>query len=423
MNKDKIILYSNEYGETAFDRAKLIPWWSQDTVSDGKILVVGAGAIGNETLKNLALLGVGKIFICDMDTISVSNLSRTVLFGIDDVGKNKAKISAERVLQMSNNHNCKVDYFVGDIVSELGHGVFRRFDVILGCLDNMLTRMNVNRRCCLFKKPYLDAGISGLGLSLNVHHYPESSCLECGMDSKAIAKERMVRYSCDVFKKRAIQEGHAATILISTAIVSALQVQEAIKALHKMNGIELEVPIQYGKKYYYHGMNHLFEQMQIPYKEDCPAHFSFDKVTETPLTSKFKLREALTALRELLGYPCIIDTYPDSAFVTKAKCISCHKEIWVNRPMSDIFSDELYCSDCAKSDEGGYTPEYSAVDLFSEDMPEEYLLYYTLEQLGIPPLHILCVREKGNNDNVKYIELTGDLDKVLPNTFGCERNA
>lgn len=423
MSENKIILHSDEYGETAFDRAKLISWWSQDVISSSKILVVGAGAIGNETLKNLALLGAGSLFICDMDTISVSNLSRTVLFSKDDVGKYKAEVAAERVLQMSNNPDCRVDYFVGDLINKLGHGVFRRFDVVLGCLDNMLTRVNVNRRCCLFQKPYIDAGISELGLSLNVHHYPESSCLECGMDSNDIARERMIRYSCDVFKKRAIQEGHAATVLISTAIVSALQVQEAVKALHQQNGIELEVPVQYGRKYYYHGMSHVFEKVRIPMKEDCAAHFSIDDVIETPLSSGNTLRDTLGILKEMFDYECVIDTYPDSAFVTKAKCISCHKDLIVNKPMADIYSDELYCSDCEKSNENGYTPEYTALDLFSADMADQDLLDYTLGQLGIPPLHVLTVREKGRDEHVKYVELTADLDKVLPNTYGTAENA
>lgn len=418
MSERKIAIKSSGYGETAFDRTKLISWWSQEVVSSSKILVVGAGATGNETLKNLALLGVGKMFICDMDTVSVSNLSRTVLFGIEDVDKYKAGIAAERVLRMSNNPECKVDFFVGDIVNKLGHGVFRRFDVVLGCLDNMLTRSNVNRRCCLFSKPYMDAGISGLGLSLNVHHYPHSSCLECGMDSKDIARERMIRYSCDVFKKRAVQEGHAATVLISTAIVSALQVQEAIKALHHLNGVELEVPIQYGKKYYYQGMNHLFEQIKVPLKEDCPSHFSIGEVIEAPLSFNDTLGDVLEKIRALLGYDCVIDTYPDSAFVTMAKCINCHTDITVDKPMAEIYSDELYCSNCNKSDANGYTPEYTAVDMFDRETTDKHLLDYTLENLGIPALHVLTIRAKNDNSNVKYVELTADLNKVLPNTFG-----
>ena len=415
MSELKINFFSKDYGETAFDRAKLISWWSQDVVSSSKILVVGAGAIGNETLKNLALLGVGKIFICDMDTVSVSNLSRTVLFESDDVGKNKAEIAAKKVLHMSNNPDCKVDFFVGDIVSKLGHGVFRRFDVVLGCLDNMLTRENVNRRCCLFKKPYLDAGISELGLSLNAHHYPNSSCLECGMDSNDLERERMIRYSCDVFKRRAVQERHAATVLISTAIASALQVQETVKALHQLNGVELEVPIQYGKKYYYQGMNHVFEQMSISIKDECDSHFSFDEVIELPLSAKASLRQTLDYLDNFFGYECVIDTFPDSAFITIAKCINCHEDIIINKPMSEIYSDELYCSSCSKADADGYTPEYTAIDIFDKEVP---LQDNSLEKLGIPLLHVLTIRAKGDNSKVKYVELTADLNNVLPNTFG-----
>ena len=83
--------------ESMVDRQKLIPWWEQDVVNNSYVLVAGAGAIGNEVLKNLALIGVGHILICDMDVISTSNLSRTVLFTKDDVGKYKAKVAAERV--------------------------------------------------------------------------------------------------------------------------------------------------------------------------------------------------------------------------------------------------------------------------------------------------------------------------------------
>ena len=68
---DKII--DNENNQ--FDRQQRIDWWSQEKLEKAKVMVVGAGAIGNETLKNLALLGIGNIFIVDFDTISTSNLS------------------------------------------------------------------------------------------------------------------------------------------------------------------------------------------------------------------------------------------------------------------------------------------------------------------------------------------------------------
>jgi len=66
--------------EDRFHRFSLIGWWDQQKLKAAKVLVIGAGALGNEIVKNLALLGVGNVLIADMDRIENSNLSRSVLF-------------------------------------------------------------------------------------------------------------------------------------------------------------------------------------------------------------------------------------------------------------------------------------------------------------------------------------------------------
>ncbi len=63
-----------------YGRLRLIPWWRQEKLAAARILVVGAGALGNEVLKNLALLGVGVTYVIDLDLVEPSNLSRSVLF-------------------------------------------------------------------------------------------------------------------------------------------------------------------------------------------------------------------------------------------------------------------------------------------------------------------------------------------------------
>ena len=65
--------------EGRFARLEAIEWWDQSLLRNARILVVGAGALGNEIIKNLALLGVGNVIIVDMDRIELSNLSRSVL--------------------------------------------------------------------------------------------------------------------------------------------------------------------------------------------------------------------------------------------------------------------------------------------------------------------------------------------------------
>jgi molybdopterin/thiamine biosynthesis adenylyltransferase len=68
-----------EVREDRFSRFRLIPWWDQTKLQSARVLVIGAGALGNEILKNLMLLGFERIVVVDLDKIEESNLSRTIL--------------------------------------------------------------------------------------------------------------------------------------------------------------------------------------------------------------------------------------------------------------------------------------------------------------------------------------------------------
>ena len=83
--------------EDRYSRLKLIGWWDQQRLASARVLVVGAGALGNEVLKNLALVGIGHITLIDFDTIENSNLSRSVLFRAADSGKPKATVAAAMI--------------------------------------------------------------------------------------------------------------------------------------------------------------------------------------------------------------------------------------------------------------------------------------------------------------------------------------
>ena len=87
--------------EDRYSRLRLIGWWDQERIKNAKILVVGAGALGNEVLKNLALLGLGKIFLIDFDLIQNSNLSRSVLFRAEHAGQSKAKVAAKMAMELN----------------------------------------------------------------------------------------------------------------------------------------------------------------------------------------------------------------------------------------------------------------------------------------------------------------------------------
>ena len=75
---------------------EFISWWEREKVQNARVLVVGAGALGNDVIKNMALMGVGHIFIVDFDTIEAANLSRSVLFRESDNHRSKAEVAAAR---------------------------------------------------------------------------------------------------------------------------------------------------------------------------------------------------------------------------------------------------------------------------------------------------------------------------------------
>jgi molybdopterin-synthase adenylyltransferase len=128
-----------------YARLRLIPWWDQPRLLRARILVVGAGALGNEVLKNLALVGVGRIYVIDFDRVEAANLTRSVLFRARDRGRPKAEVAAEAVRDL--NPDVRVTACCGNVLTDVGLGMFRDADVVIGCLDNREARLWVNR-CC-----------------------------------------------------------------------------------------------------------------------------------------------------------------------------------------------------------------------------------------------------------------------------------
>jgi molybdopterin/thiamine biosynthesis adenylyltransferase len=205
-----------------YARLRLMEGYRQEIIERARMMVVGAGALGNEVLKNLALLGVGHLFVVDFDTIEASNLTRSILYRLDDQGRSKADVAAERVRQI--NPDVNIIPWKGDITHDVGLGVFARMDVVLGCLDNREARMAVNRACWRVGVPWIDGALNVGDGSVRVF-IPRSggACYECLMTKQDYALAN-IRYACP---PGSIMEGVAITTPMSASIIGAMQVQEA----------------------------------------------------------------------------------------------------------------------------------------------------------------------------------------------------
>ncbi|KAJ8933532.1 hypothetical protein NQ314_013945 [Rhamnusium bicolor] len=147
-------------------------------IPKSKVLVVGAGGIGCEVLKNLALSGFQDIEIIDLDTIDVSNLNRQFLFRKEHVGKPKAVVARESIL--SYNPNIKIKAYHDSVTSqEYGINFFKRFNLVLNALDNRAARNHVNRMCLAADIPLIESGTSGYSGQVELIKKGVTQCYEC----------------------------------------------------------------------------------------------------------------------------------------------------------------------------------------------------------------------------------------------------
>jgi adenylyltransferase/sulfurtransferase len=161
--------------EGRYHRQELISWWDQSRLRAARVLVVGAGALGNEIVKNLSLLGVGSIEVVDMDRIEHSNLARCVLFTDDDCGRYKSEVVAQRATGLNPDvtataHTSRVE--------RLGLGYLRRFDLVIAGLDSREARLWVGSSCRKLGLTWVDGAIEGLRGLVRVFP-PTGACYEC----------------------------------------------------------------------------------------------------------------------------------------------------------------------------------------------------------------------------------------------------
>lgn len=110
-----------------------------------RILVVGAGGLGCELLKDLALTGFRHLDVIDMDTIDVSNLNRQFLFRTADVGKPKAVVAARKVQERVQG--CRVAAHHARI-EDMPAGFYAEFTAIVLGLDSLEARRYMNGVVC-----------------------------------------------------------------------------------------------------------------------------------------------------------------------------------------------------------------------------------------------------------------------------------
>lgn len=391
-NINNFELQSSDFEEDRYSRLRLIPWWDQERLKNATIMVVGAGAIGNELIKNLALLGIGRILIYDMDAIENTNLTRSVLYRAKDVGRYKAEVAAERATEM--NPDVKAKAFIANIIDDVGLGVFRRMNVVLGGLDNREARLSINQSCYKVDKPWIDGAIEALNGFARVFVPGQGACYECTMtetDWMLINK----RKSCALLTHEQMEQGKIPTTPTSSSVIAGIQVQEMLKLLHA----DRHLPTLAGKGYVFNGLTHDSYVVEYQRKEDCMSHDTYENIVEKPWSARTTaLKDILLEIRSELGEKAILDFDRDIATTAKCSCGE-HKDLFT--PVHKLKGNTLVCPKCGKQ---------MTFDSMHSIKGDEDFLDKTPLEIGIPLLHIVGGRV---GMQTTYYEFTSDEEEVF----------
>ncbi|KAL5341139.1 hypothetical protein BJX70DRAFT_359701 [Aspergillus crustosus] len=161
-----------------------------NSLESSKILVIGAGGLGCEILKNLALSGFKDIHVIDMDTIDISNLNRQFLFRQSDIGKPKAEVAAAFVEKRVKG--VKITPYVGKI-QDKDEDYYLQFKIVVCGLDSIEARRWINSTLVGMVdmdnpeslKPLIDGGTEGFKGQARVILPSLTSCIECQLDMHA----------------------------------------------------------------------------------------------------------------------------------------------------------------------------------------------------------------------------------------------
>ncbi len=251
-----------------YRRHDLIDWFSQEQVAATRIAVIGAGAVGNEVVKNLALLGCGTIDVYDFDTVELHNLTRSILLREADTGRNKAEAVAERARDI--DPNVTVRAVPGDFWDTLSLGRLRDYDCAIAAVDNFEARLKLNQMCLLARVDLVNAGLDSRWAVVESFPFGGAvppACYECTLPESAYARIAQ-RYSCGGLKRHAALERRIPTTAITASIAGAMAASTALR----LGGQEAAA----ARRRLFDTINGCGSAVEIERRTGCPGCGEFD---------------------------------------------------------------------------------------------------------------------------------------------------
>jgi len=221
----------------------------QEKLKAASVLVIGAGGLGCPVLQYLAAAGVGHLGIVDDDVVDESNLQRQVLFGMDDLGKNKASVAAGHLMKL--NPMIKVEVWENRLTALNALDTLKAYDLVLDCSDNFATRYLINDACLILDKPLVYGAVYKYEGQVAIFNYPGGPSYRCLFP--------------DPPTKHIPNCAELGVLGVLPGVIGTLQASEALKLI-----LGLGDPLS-GKMLIYHALEASFTTLEIPRNETVIA--------------------------------------------------------------------------------------------------------------------------------------------------------
>jgi molybdopterin-synthase adenylyltransferase len=226
-----------------YQRQIVIPYIGQsgqEKLKNSNVCIVGVGGLGCTSANYLTAAGIGHITLVDFDIIELSDLNRQILYWEEDIGKKKVSVARDKLSRL--NPGIKISIFDSPITQSNAHTIIRGTDVVIDGLDNMESRLVLNKACVDLRKTLIYGGVSHLRGMATTIIPGVTPCLSCISGEGLVGK---------------------GVLAMSPAIIANIQAIEAIKIIVGLK------PSLAGKLFTFNGEEMKFRMLDIAKNAKC----------------------------------------------------------------------------------------------------------------------------------------------------------
>lgn len=396
---------TDEQSPAAFSRERLAGYEPR-LMEEAVVLVVGAGALAQMLVTNLALPGVGELRIVDFDHFEPHNATRSPHYPSTPDEQRawammKAATVAHKVRPQMLAERPAVRY-ANAAIQALGLGAFDGATVVVSAVDNPRARAYLSDACRLLGVPLVEGGFDGPATAMSCFPPTEDAtrpCYRCGNPSL------VGTFSCARYAIEAEKAGVIPAIQPASSVLAGLQAEAVIQAIHGEFPTAFKrttVDVRSGR-----GL-----QYELAYNPHCEGeHRTLASSPATlPLTADAHVGALLEAVEEQCGRGVEIQLY--EPFIVDATCMSCGDVVAVGAS-EWAYDRRPRCEACGGpwvsrgAPELGYSPTKPQVLSRAAD-PEA--LRFSCREAGLPPRAIFEARN-GGGEALPY-RLGGSLDDL-----------